>query len=57
MLTDRPLSLEDKSEEATTMLTQGEGQKEYIDQDWMQADNRQVKLAPGKSVAVEIKTG
>ena len=28
-----------------------------IDKDWMQVDNRKVNLAPGMSVAVEIKTG
>lgn len=28
-----------------------------IDKDWMQVENRKVKLAPGMSVSVEIKTG
>ena len=28
-----------------------------IEKDWMQVENRKVSLAPGMSVAVEIKTG
>ena len=28
-----------------------------LDKDWIQVDNKQVKLTPGMSVSVEVKTG